>query len=84
MLGAPVGANINTQSIWDGLIEKMRKRFLFWRTRDLTMQGKAYIAASLGLSQTSYLMDLKDLDTPVLDKIDTLCDNFYGKGKDQK
>ena len=76
LLGVPVGAGINEAEMWKAPIDKMRKKFNFWKTRDLTLEGKAYIAASLGLSQVTYMIDLKDVPHAALDEIRRECTNF--------
>ena len=84
LLGVPIGSGVNLELVWGDLLSKVRKKLNFWRSRDLTLEGKAYIAQSSGISQTTYLLDLKDISKNFLEKIDKECLDFLWDNKRPK
>ena len=54
VLGVPMGKGLDKSYFWTDKIEKVKKRLLFWKLRDLTMFGKVHIIKSTILPFLQY------------------------------
>ena len=82
VLGIPLGKNENSNSIfWNLIIDKMESRLNFWKTRDLSLEGKTYIIRSIAVSQALYAIEMLHIDKIYIDEINRILWDFLWMGK---
>ena len=82
VLGVPIGGNDPTNNeLWSNLIAKMKQTLQIWQRRDLSLEGKAYIIKSIGVSKLLFALNLKTIENKHKKEIEDIFWNFLWKGK---
>ncbi|MCH95123.1 LINE-1 reverse transcriptase like, partial [Trifolium medium] len=68
-LGLPVGANPRRSSTWDPLIDKLRKRLLYWRNKYVSLGGRIVLINAVLNSIPIYYLSFMKLPMVVKKKI---------------
>ena len=72
--------SINEEQNWTKLLNQLNDRFSMWKLRDLSFQGRALIASSLGLSTFWYIMSCVYTPDTIIKDINKLLFPFvWGK-----
>jgi hypothetical protein len=84
-LGIAVGTDkINCDTInWEDKLDKIQKLLDSWRTRELTLFGKALIVKSLAISKIVYSVINSTIPNQVADKVNKIVYNFIWNKKDR-
>ena len=82
VLGVPMGKKQeNSSPYWNAMIDHIKKRLDFWRTRDLSFEGKTYLIRSIAVSQALYAIEMKHVDKQHISAINKVLWDFLWMGK---
>lgn len=79
-LGLPIGGTISRISLWDPLIEKMKKKLVSWKGKLLSIGGRITLLKASLSNLPIYYMSLYPLPQGVIDKIIKIQRNFIWSG----
>ena len=75
-LGLPLGANVKDSSIWNPIIEKMKRRLASWNLLYLSKGGKVTLIKGTLSSLPTYFLSLFPILVEVASRIEQLQRNF--------
>ena len=82
VLGVPMGKQQdNNSAYWNSIVDKIKSRLDFWRTRDLSFEGKTYLIRSIAVSQALYAIEMKHIDEKHIRAINQVLWDFLWMGK---
>lgn len=79
-LGLPLGAKYKSRSIWDPVLERMRRRLAGWKNRFLSKGGKLTLIKSTLSSLPTYFISILPLPIGVHLKMEKLMRDFLWRG----
>lgn len=68
-LGFPLGASFKSKSVWDGVVEKIEKRFVGWKHIYLAKRGRITLIRSTLSNLLTYFLSLFPLPVVVASRI---------------
>ena len=83
VLGVPVGGDRDKvdKNMWEKLIDKLREKLNIWKARDLSLEGRAYLIRSIGISQLLFALEMKTISDKQVKTIKEIIWDFLWKGK---
>ncbi|CAI0417866.1 unnamed protein product [Linum tenue] len=85
-LGYPLGAKVNSATIWEPIIEKMERRLAGWKGRLLSLGGRLVLNSAVLNSQPTYFFSLFKAPRGAIQKMEKIQRRFIwgGTGEDRK
>ncbi|XP_058784616.1 uncharacterized protein LOC131659444 [Vicia villosa] len=83
-LGIPVGGNLRKYSMWQPLLNKMKKRLSGWKNRFLNLSGRITLLKSILSSLTIFTMSFYLIPKRVVKDFTSLQSNFLWGGVEEK
>ena len=81
VLGVFIGNVLLDEANWHPQIEAVRKCLDSWRSRSLSLSGKALVCNALALSRIWYVASLVNMPSWVLSELNSIVFNFFWSGK---
>ncbi len=81
VLGIPVGKCTDNDVFWKSVIDKIKKHFSVWKSRNLSYAGRIHIIKSIGVSNLMYACDMMTIDRQYVLEIQNVFWDFLWKGK---
>ncbi|KAF7831435.1 putative RNA-directed DNA polymerase [Senna tora] len=76
-LGTFVDGRLNSHSIFEELLEKIQSRLAGWKSKLISQAGRATLISSVLQALPIYQMNNVELPKKVIDKIDSITNNFF-------